>query len=444
MFYDVQDDYFSFLRFQTIATDPLYSKEVENCANWLELYLRKCGLSVEKWNTRIGPPTLFASDLSAGPDKETILLYCHYDVQPVDPLDLWDTPPFEPNIRNGKVYARGASDNKGQCFYTICALKDYLKHHGKFPVNIKFVIEGEEESGSRGLSSLLEQKRNELKADHLLVVDSSIDNIEDPFITLGARGIVGVELTIEEAPYDLHSGLFGGIAYNPNRALVELLSLLHDSTGTVAIAGFYDEVIGPTPQELSELSMDFDEKTFIESYGFRPTGMEDGLNPIEANWFRPTLEINGIAGGYAGVGFKTVIPSKAVAKISCRLVPQQTPERIISLLKEFLLAKAPKGLKVTIESIQGSGKGFRHSAHSRIAKIMTQSYSDVFQKPCKKILIGASVPITPALMDASKAEGILIGTALNTDLIHSPNEHFSIESFEKGYNTIYRMLELFA
>lgn len=443
MFSDFQDDYFTFLRFQTVATDPSYHAEMDKCANWLASYLNECGFSVEKWESRGHPPTLFATNFSAGDEKETLLLYCHYDVQPVDPLDLWETPPFEPNLRNGKIYARGASDNKGQCFYTICALKTYFKEHKCFPVNIKFVIEGEEESGSEGFSAILDQKKEQLKADHLLVIDSSIDSLKKPVITLGARGIIGIELTIEESPHDLHSGVFGGIAYNPNRALVEMVSQLHDSTGTVAVPGFYDEVMEPTPQEVSELATDFDEGAFIETYGFRPCGMEDGLTPIEASWFRPTLEINGLGGGYAGPGFKTVIPAKAVAKISCRLVPRQTPARTLSLLKEFLLSRAPKGLNVKIESIQGSGAGFRCSPHSRIAQIVTQSYTDVFAKPCEKILIGASIPITPALLKTSGAEGVLIGTALHSDLIHSPNEHFSIESFEKGYRTIYRTLELF-
>lgn len=444
MFDEAKDDFFTFLRFPSIATDNAYREQTKQCGVWLGDYLKKIGLDVEVWETQVGPPTLFASNLSAGPDKETLLIYCHYDVQPVDPLDLWQTPPFEPNIRDGKVYARGASDNKGQCFYTIWAIKNFLKDHGKLPINLKFVIEGEEESGSRGFSELLNRKQEQLQADHILVVDSCMDTINAPCITLGARGIIALELTIEESPRDLHSGAFGGISYNPNRALVELLSHLHDSTGTVAVPGFYDEVTEPTPYELEQLDMNFDEDAFVDAYGFKPTGMEDGLSPKESNWFRPTLEINGIAGGYAGAGFKTVIPAKATAKISCRLVPKQEPERIISLLQDFLNSKAPEGLRLTIDAIAGSGRAFRDCSHSRISQILTQSYSDVFQKECKNILIGGSIPIAPALVDAAQGDILLIGTALMSDLVHSPNEHFSIESFEKGYKTIYRMLELFS
>ncbi|MCH9609806.1 MAG: Succinyl-diaminopimelate desuccinylase [Chlamydiales bacterium] len=442
MFDSIKDDFFTFLRFQSIATDPDYLDEVKNCADWLQGQLEEAGLKCEKWETT-GAPTLLATNLDAGSDKETLLIYCHYDVQPVDPLNLWESPPFEPTVRNKRVYARGASDDKGQCFYTLIALKHHFQKHGNFPINIKFLIEGEEESGSESLNELLEEKKEELSADHLLIVDVGFPDPKKPVITLGTRGIIALELTIEEASVDLHSGSTGGIAYNPNRALVEILSKCHDSTGTVAIPGFYDELTEPTPGELEELDMDYDLESFEETFGFIPNGMEEGVSAPEANWLRPTLEINGICGGYTGTGFKTVIPSKATAKISCRLVPQQTPERIISLVSEFIHSQAPDQVKVTLNSLTGSGAGFRCRGDSRIATIMSQSYTEVFQTPCKKILCGGSIPIAPALALASGAQTILVGTALMGDQVHAPNESFSIESFEKGYQTILRMLELF-
>lgn len=438
----ILNDYFTFLRFESIATDPQYSKQTLACADWLQKELEESGLAVERWSTGEGAPVLFA-EKELSDQRETLLLYCHYDVQPVDPIDQWTTPPFEPQIRDGYVYARGASDNKGQCFYTLTAIRAFLEHYKKLPINLKFIIEGEEESGSGALSKLLEIKQEQLQADHLLVIDSGIEEAGMPMLTLGARGIVAFSLTLQEAKSDLHSGMVGGIAYNPNRALAELLAKLHDSSGSVAVPGFYDEVAEILPNEREELSFDFDEVAFEHLYGFKPSGMERNLSPVEANWLRPTLEINGISGGYSGEGFKTVIPAIAKAKLSCRLVPVQTPDRIASLVVDFLHHHVPAGMKLTVEVMPGNGPGFRESGKTRIVEMVAQSYSDVFQKSCKKILIGGSVPITSELKAVAKADTVLIGTALPDDHIHAPDERFSIESFEKGFLTIYRLLELF-
>lgn len=439
---DVFRDFFTFLRFKSIATDPNYHDEVEKCAQWLAEYLNLSGLDVERWETEKAP-VIFASDLRAGPGKETLLLYCHYDVQPVDPLEEWLSPPFEPTIREGEVYARGAVDNKGQCFYTIVAIKTLLKNLGQLPVNLKFVIEGEEESGSLGLSRLLQEKKEALSADYLLIVDSGIEKAEEPAITLGARGIVCMQVTVQEAQYDLHSGLSGGMAYNPNRALAEMLSKLHDEKGGISVSGFYDEVVEIPPHEKRELSFAFDPGYFFSLFGFEPTGMEKGLSPIEASWLRPTLEINGMWGGYTGPGFKTVIPSTAHAKISCRLVPHQSPDRIAALVRDFLINQTPEGLKTTIDIVPGNGRGFRTNPNSRIAQLMAESYSQVFQKPCQKILTGGTIPIAVELAEAAGAEMVLVGLCLPGDRIHAPNEHFGLDRFENGYLTICRALELF-
>ena len=348
-------DYFTFLRFKSIATDPAFQEDVERCADWLASYLKKCGLQVEKWDTGRAP-TLFAQDLRAGPDKETLLIYCHYDVQPVDPLYEWITPPFEPTIRDGEVFARGAADNKGQCFYTALALKTLLKNRDRLPVNIKFLIEGEEESGSVGLSQIIPSKKEALKADYLVIVDSGVESLDTPSITLGARGLVCFQISLKEASFDLHSGMAGGLAYNPNRAMVELLSKLHDSEGKVTVPNFYDSVIPISEHEKKEITFDFDHKGFFKMFGFKPTGMEKGVSEYEASWIRPTLEINGMWGGYTGAGFKTVIPAKAYAKISCRLVPNQDPETITAQVKDFLQKLTPANMKLEIETIPGNGK----------------------------------------------------------------------------------------
>ncbi len=439
---NVLRDFFSFLRFKSIATDPNYRDEVESCAEWVASYLKQCGLNVEKWESDRAP-VIFASDLRAGKGKETLLLYCHYDVQPVDPLEEWLSPPFEPTIRDGEVYARGAVDNKGQCFYTMLAIKMLLQELGQLPVNLKIVIEGEEESGSLGLAQLLDEKRESLSADYLLIVDSGMEKIEEPAITLGARGIVCMQVNVKEAEYDLHSGMAGGMAYNPNRALAEMLAQLHDERGSVAIAGFYDELVEIPPHEKKELSFSFDAGHFFSLFGFEPTGMETDISPVEASCLRPTLEINGMWGGYTGPGFKTVIPATAHAKISCRLVPHQNPERITALVRDFLISNTPIGLQTDVEVFPGNGRGFRTNPNSRIAQLMTESYSQIFQKPCHKILIGGTIPIAVELSEAARAEMVLVGLSLPGDRVHAPNEHFGLDRLEIGFLTICRALELF-
>jgi acetylornithine deacetylase/succinyl-diaminopimelate desuccinylase-like protein len=437
------EDFFDFLRFKSIATDPLYKDDVLKCAQWVAQYLKNSGLTVETWETG-NAPVIFGYDLRAGPQYPTLLIYCHYDVQPVDPLSEWTTPPFEPEIRNGEVYARGACDNKGQCFYTMLAIKNLLRKNAPLPVNLKFLVEGEEESGSYGLSKIIESNTAKLKADHLLIVDCGVDNLENPAITLGARGIICSQVTIREANFDLHSGQLGGLAYNPNRALAKLLAQLHDSSGKVAIPGFYDDVMEISADEKKEISFDFDLEHFQKMFGFKPSAMEIGVSYHEANWLRPTLEINGISGGYTGTGFKTVIPAMAFAKISCRLVPNQDPQKIANQLKNFLIEHSPDHLSVDVELYHGSGKGFRTHPKACIVQIMSESYSQVFNKPCKKTLAGGSIPIAAQLRDAAQAEMALVGLGLPDDHIHAPNEHFGLDRIEKGYLTISRAIELFA
>lgn len=437
------DDFFTFLRFKTIATDPACHDEMAACAAWLAVYLKKSGLNVETWATE-GPPTLFATDLRAGTDKKTLLIYCHYDVQPTDPIEAWISPPFEPTIRGGEIYARGAVDNKGQCFYTIIAIRNLLRQLESLPVNLKLIIEGEEESGSIGLAKLLQEKKKSLSADYLLIVDSGMEKMDEPAISLGARGVVTMEVTLQESNVDLHSGMCGGIAYNPLRALSEMLAKLHDEKGSVAIAGFYKDISPLSTEEKNALSLTFDRSEFSSRFGFEPSGMEAGFSPNESAWLRPTLEINGLWGGYNGPGFKTVIPALAKAKLSCRLVPNQDPHQIAERVSASLMQLAPHGMKVKIEIFPGMGAGFRTSPLSHLAHIMQKSYSQTFDKPCKNILIGGTIPIAVDLAHASGAlEVVLVGLCLPSDHVHAPNEHFGVDRFEYGYLTICRAIELF-
>lgn len=434
-------DYFKFLSFESISTDPQYGSHVKDCVNWLADYLRKIGMKVELWPTS-GYPVLFASDMRAGPDKPTLMLYNHYDVQPVDPIELWSSPPFEPTIRNGEVYARGAQDNKGQCFYTIQALKLMLERDQGFPINIKLCIEGEEESGSAGLASILKGKKSELAADYLAIVDLGIPERYTPAVTMGVRGMITMDVDVQGSHGDLHSGCHGGIVYNPLHALVEILHALRDPNGKIAVPGFYDDVLTVSKEERDQLSLDFDEKKYEKMFGAKPTGGEKNYTPLERNWLRPNLEINGITGGYGGVGFKTVIPARANAKISCRLVPNQDPKKIGQLVARFIESKAPPGIQVKVNVHNGGGTAVRASISSKVVQAFAKSYSEVFNKPCKYIFEGASIPVVSELAKASGAEVVLVGMALPDDQIHAPNEHFGVDRLLDGATVIMRAIEL--
>lgn len=435
------EDFFTFLRFQSISTDPTYSKEVNSCAKWLEKYLQNIGFETELWPTS-GHPTLFASYMKAGPNKPTLLIYNHYDVQPIDPLEEWISPPFEPTLRDGQVFARGAQDNKGQCFYVIQALKAILERDRTLPINVKLCIEGEEEMGSVGISGILNKKKKDLKADYLAIVDVGIPSPVTPAVTLGVRGIVTMDVAVQGSTGDLHSGSHGGVAYNPLHALVELLSQLRDKNGKIAVPGFYDDVKKMSEKEKQLLSLDFDIEKYKEMFGIKPTGGEKGLSPLERKWLRPTIEINGISGGYCGNGFKTVIPAKALAKVSCRLVPDQDPKKIGALVAKFLEERAPDGVAVKVQVHHGAGKATRANPNSKIVQAFSQAYQEVFDKPCKNVFEGGSIPIINELASVSTDNVVLMGLGLGDDNIHAPNEHFGLDRFEKGFIIIARTLEI--
>lgn len=438
------EEYLTFLRFQSVSTDPQYKSQVLACADWLMAYLKNIGFYVERWETSGHHPTIYAANLEAGKDKPTLLLYNHYDVQPVDPLDEWVTPPFEPTIRDGEVYARGAEDNKGQCFYVLQALKLLFKKHDRLPINIKLCIEGEEECGSMGLSKLLEQKKRceQLKADYLAIVDMGMHAANEPAVTLGVRGIVTMEVRVHGSKGDLHSGSHGGIAYNPLHALIEMLSKLRDSEGKIQVPGFYDDIVPLTDTEKGAIDLQFDTGKYEIMFGAQAMGGEKGFQPTERAWLRPTIEINGLAGGYAGEGFKTVIPAKAIAKVSCRLVPNQDPKKIGKLVADFIEKSTPKGVVAQVKILEGSGKAIRANPHSRIVDVFAKAYEELFKKPCRRIYEGGSIPIITKLAEASQSEVVLMGFGLPDDQVHAPNEHFGIDRIEKGCLVIARSIEL--
>jgi acetylornithine deacetylase/succinyl-diaminopimelate desuccinylase-like protein len=435
---DLQD-FLEFLAIPSISSESAYDKETEKCAHWVQNRLDKLGFKTELWKTE-KHPIIFAEKI-VDKNKPTLLIYNHYDVQPVDPLELWDSPPFEPKLIEGKVFARGAQDNKGQCFYVLEALRHLTERGKPLPINIKLCIEGEEECGSESLHKIIASKEQALQADYVAIVDLGIPGPDTPAVTLGTRGLITLDLEVRGAKSDLHSGSHGGLAYNPIFALAKILAEAKDESGKITIPGFYDDVEPFSDEDRKKISFDFKESEYKNNFGILPTGGETDLSPLERNWLRPTFEVNGISGGYTGDGFKTVIPAKAFAKISCRLVPGQSPAKIGELVKDYFEKKAPPGTQVAVHFHGEGGEAARSNPSSKGVAAFAHAYSEVFGTPCKYILEGASIPITPKLAKYSGGEPILVGLGLATDNIHAPNEHFSIDRLEKGAQMIIKAIE---
>lgn len=425
-------EFFDFLRFPSISSDPAFANDMRMCVEWLKTRLEELPLKVELWQAE-GPPVLFASYMGAGSDAPTVLIYNHYDVQPVDPLEAWQSPPFSPQVRHGEIYARGAQDNKGQCFFVLEALRMLFKQHNMLPVNLKWIIEGEEEIGSRHLPALLESKREALAADYLLIADVGIAGLDKPSVTLGVRGIATMEIILRGSSGDLHSGIHGGIVYNPLHAIVEMLSSLRDpQTGRIMVPGFYDAALPANPELLADSVSQFSAERYALDFAAEPTGGEKEFPPLARAWLRPTIEINGINGGYSGIGFKTVIPAVATAKLSARLVPKQDPAAIAESIRQFLLARVPAGIDAIVNILPGVGEAVRADPHSPLVKAFVASYEKVFATPCACCLDGGSIPITAILERISGAAVLLVGLGLPTDHIHAPNEHFGVQRLKQG------------
>ncbi|HMO17072.1 MAG TPA: M20/M25/M40 family metallo-hydrolase [Oligoflexia bacterium] len=439
---ELLNEFFTFLRFKSISADPEYESEIKACANWIVEYLDDIGFKTQLLEG--DKPCIFAERI-IDPSFPTILVYNHYDVQPVDPIELWESPPFEPEIRNGEIYARGAEDNKGQCFYVLRALKE-LSSSKDFPqINLKLLIEGEEETGSKSLPGIFSAHKELFKSDYLFIIDSGFTSMTKPAITLGCRGIVTMTVELQGSSGDLHSGEHGGIVYNPLHGMIELLAKLrNEETGEIKIPGFYDDVAILSDEQKKSYSLALDPEFYRNMFHAEMNGGEKNYSPLESAWLRPTLEINGLSGGYAGPGFKTVIPAKATAKISARLVPDQNPKNIAKLISDYLTEHTPSGLKLEITNVSDGGYPFRSSADSKACLIARKAYEGVLGLPCENILAGGSIPIAADLQMATSAETVLIGYGLPDDQIHAPNEHFGIDRIKKGMATFGAILSLIA
>jgi acetylornithine deacetylase/succinyl-diaminopimelate desuccinylase-like protein len=424
-------DFFTLLRFPSISTDDKYSKHVNWCADWLARKLTRIGLETHLVQTAKHP--IVWGHTVPDSRKRTVLIYGHYDVQPPDPTELWDSPPFEPVVRNGYVFGRGATDNKGQFLAHILGVEETLREQGELPVNVHFVIEGEEEIGSLSLPGFLKENREQLRSDVAIVSDSEMLARGVPTLAYGLRGMAALEVKISGPKHDLHSGLFGGAVANPITGLAQLLGTLHDHDGRVAVDGFYDRVVPIEDWEREAwkaLPIDPDKQILGESGSLTLFG-EKNFSTLERLWARPTIELNGIGGGYQGAGTKTVIPSFASAKITCRLVPNQNAEEILRLLDKHLCENQPRGTQLEI-ACGHTGPWYLMDPNSVTGKAAQSALRDVFDREVALIRCGGSIPIVSSFRDILGIDTLLVGLGLPDCRMHSPNENFPVENLEAG------------
>ncbi|MDQ3198995.1 MAG: dipeptidase [Verrucomicrobiota bacterium] len=425
------EDYYTFLRFPSISTDDAYAEKLGECAHWLVEKLNAIGLEAQLVSTP-GHPVVWAKNKHQ-PGRRTVMLYGHYDVQPPDPLELWDSPPFDPVLKNGYVYARGATDNKGQILAHILGIQEMMADDGDLPVNLHLVIEGEEEVGSDNLPNFLKENKEAMKCDVAVVSDTGMIARGVPTLSYGLRGVTACEVKITGSKMDLHSGVFGGAVANSVTALVRLMATLHDENGHVAIEGFYDDVKPLEDWEREawrKLPIDGDNEILDET-GSPDLFGEEGYSTVERLWARPTAEINGIGGGYQGQGTKTVIASHAMAKLTFRLVPNQDGANILKLVHKHLEKHLPPG--VTMEITDGhSGPWYLTDPHSTFGEAAQHALKESFGKDVALIREGGSIPIVSQFRDILGVETLLLGLALADCRAHSPNENFPLENLELG------------
>lgn len=428
------------LKIPSVSADPAYNQDVLNTADKVAEYLKAAGAdNVEVCETK-GYPVVYGEKI-IDPNLPTVLVYGHYDVQPPDPMDLWESGPFEPIIKKteihpeGAIFARGSADDKGQFFMHVKAF-EAMNHAGQLPCNVKFMIEGEEEIGSGSLGDFVRENKEKLKNDIILISDTEIISNDQPSISVGLRGLCYVEVEVKGADLDMHSGVYGGAVPNPLNILSRMIAKLHDDDGRINIPGFYDDVKELSPEDKADMDkIPFDLEVYKKSIGIADIQGEKGYSTIERASVRPTLDVNGMWGGYIGKGAKTVIPSHAFAKISMRLVPDQNPDKITKLFEDYFPTLAPSSVEVKVKPHHGgnayvlptSDKGFQAAK-----KAMTQT----FGKEALAARGGGSIPIVALFEKELGSKSVLMGFGLNSDVIHSPNENFGLFNFYKGIETI--------
>jgi acetylornithine deacetylase/succinyl-diaminopimelate desuccinylase-like protein len=433
------------LRIPSVSTAPEHVGDVRSAAEFVAQGLRAAGLEhvrlIETSTAERSGHPLVCGDWLKVPGKPTVLLYGHYDVQPAEPLDEWTSPPFEPEVRNGNVYARGAVDDKGQMWMHVKALESLMKAEGGLPVNVRVVVEGEEEVGGEGIAAFVREHPEELKADAALVSDTEMFAPELPTLCVGLRGMIYTELEVRGAATDLHSGMYGGAAPNPFVALAQMIAKLKGEDGRVLIPGFYDGIEEPTEAELAAWkTLPFDEEEYrSHEVGSTELTGEAGYSVLERTWSRPTMDVHGMPGGFTGAGAKTVIPAKAVAKISFRLVPGMKPETTFAKYKAYVEAIAPKGVTVKATLIH-SGEPIVVSTDNAYVRAATKAMAEVFGKETVFVRGGGSIPIVGDFVRELGIPTVMMGFGLPDDNLHAPNEKFHLANFHRGIESIIRFL----
>jgi len=433
-----------YLRIPSVSTDPAHAGDVARCADWLVERMRAAGLEAEAIPTD-RHPLVYGEWTGAGPDRPTVLFYGHYDVQPPDPLEEWRHPPFEPTLEGDHLVARGATDDKGQSYAHLKAVEAVLAERGQLPVNVKLIVEGEEECGGASIEAYVRGAgRERLATDVVVVSDTAMWAPGEPAITYGLKGLAYCEIRVQGANRDLHSGAYGGGVANPANALAAIVASLKDpATGRVAIDGFYDDVRPLAGWEREEFAaLDLDEAEVRADLGVDALPGEEGYSYVERVWARPTCDVNGIWGGYQGPGAKTVLPAKAGCKVSFRLVADQDPQRIAELVRAHVARVAPAGVRVEIDFVHGA-EAVTVDASGSFATAALDALEDVWGKRPLRIRTGGSIPIVATFAEALGAPVLLVGFGLEEDRLHSPNEKFDVTNYHQGIRAVARMLDRF-
>jgi len=429
-----------FLRIPSISTDRERKGDVARCAEWVAAQMRGIGLEHVELHPTSGHPIVYGEWLGAK-GKPTLLIYGHYDVQPVDPLNLWQSGPFEPTIRDGQIYARGSADDKGQVLIHLKAVEAHLKATGSLPVNVKFLIEGEEEVGSEDLDPFIERHRDLLRADAAVVSDTSMFDRDLPTITYGLRGLVYCQIDLEGPNTDLHSGSFGGAVANPAAVLSRLLTQMKDERGKVTIPGFYDDVVPLSDEERRAFAaLPFDEERYKRELGLQALAGEEGYSTLERVWARPTFEVNGLLSGFTGEGAKTVLPGRAMAKVSMRLVANQDPDKIAALFEKQARALCPSTVSLKVTRMHGGKPSLVPVQHPAV-QAAARGLQKGFGRPPVYIREGGSIPVVATFSETLRIPTVLVGFGLPDENAHAPNERFDLSNFRRGIVSIAHMYD---
>ena len=431
-----------FVRIPSVSASADYVDDVRRAGEWVVQRITAAGMENVRLMETGGHPVVYADWLHAGAGKPTVLIYGHFDVQPAEPFDLWDSPPFEPEVRQGCVWGRGASDDKGGMLIPILSLEALLQTDGRLPVNVKLIFEGQEEIGSPELPAFVAANRDLLSCDMIFSADGLQWGVDEPMLINGLKGLVGAEISLQGAQSDQHSGLHGGGIANPLMAISQLLASMKSPDGQILIDGFYDDVLDLEPEDRAAIArIPFDEADYLAETGAPAAVGEPGFSTRERLWARPTLDVNGLWGGYQGLGTKTVLPAAASAKVTCRLVANQNPDRIFDLIRAHVKANLPKGVTAEVTRLQGSADPFLMPTGHNASKVAGDVLRDVYDREPYETRLGGSIPVMTVFLKELGVHGVMFGFSIGDENLHAPNEFFRLINFERGQKAYCRLLE---